>query len=358
MNWLLLLALVLGMQTSFVSCSSEHDNPVVVVPDDQQEVLNYINRANLRETISDEERDALYAPFAWRLEVKDTDEMPFNFHWCGDEFNFETETSQELPEVGYVPSRQGLDDLQISGSARFTAMQLKQLCDWLKTKANGKPIYIVDLRNECHGFVNGHHMSQYGFQNWANIGKTKERIVAEENALFASLPGQTILYGKIGSSTNYELADSTWAEIIAEQTMTEEQAVTAMGLRYQRITALDHVFPTDQIIDSYLEFYHSLPQDCWLHFHCQAGRGRTTLYMSFTDMLRNPDVPLKDILYRQCLIGGSSMLNDGTGQPEWRVDLFKEISVLVPVLYEYVQDNVANGYSVPWSVWKKQKYNL
>jgi len=31
---------------------------------------------------------------------------------------------------------------------------------------------------------------------------------------------------------------------------------------------------------------------------------------------------------------------------------------MVPLLYQYVQENKANGYSVKWSDWKKRRYKL
>ena len=190
-----------------------------------------------------------------------------------------------------------------------------------------------------------------------NIGRSKDEIIENEKQLVHSLKGGKITYAKIGSSTNYEPKNAVEEEV--SEALTEEELVTSLGMKYQRITALDHVFQKDAIIDDFIAFYRSLPADgAWLHFHCQAGRGRTTFFMCLYDMLRNPAVPLKDILYRQTLIGGTSMYNDGTGQAEWRQDLFKEISVMIPVVYAYVQDNVKNGYSVPWSTWKKQKYNL
>ena len=42
----------------------------------------------------------------------------------------------------------------------------------------------------------------------------------------------------------------------------------------------------------------------------------------------------------------------------WRVELFTEISWLVPLLYDYVQENKANGYTRSWSEWKKEKFGL
>ena len=356
LSWMMILALVLSGYTTFVSCSS-NNNTIEVVTQPQVEA-RYLTAADLRENVSAEENALTYAPYKeWRADALEAGESLFNLRFTTNEFDATTENSQELPDPSYVPTRQGLDGLNISGSARPTKKQLEDLAVTLKQKAGNMPVYLVDLRSETHAIINGHHLSQYGFQNWVNIGKSKNEIVEQEKQLVNSLKGGKITYAKIGSSTNYEPKNVTEVEV--SEALTEEELVTSLGMRYQRITALDHVFQKDAIVDDFLEFYRSLPADgAWLHFHCQAGRGRTTFFMCLYDMLRNPDVPLKDIIYRQTLIGGTSMLNDGTGQAEWRQDLFKEISVMIPVIYAYVQENVKNGYSVPWSTWKKQKYNL
>lgn len=357
LSWMLMLALLLGGSTTFVSCSND-DDPVVEVVDLPQVEARYLTAADLRENVSAEERAKTYAPYKeWRSDVLETGEALYGLRFCTDAFDATTENAQELPDPTFVPSRQGLDGLHISGSGRPTKKQMEELAATLKEKAGSMPVYMVDLRQETHAIINGHHLSQYGFQNWVNIGMTKEEIVASENQLVHSLVGSKITYAKIGSSTDYEPTNPVETEVT--EALTDEELATSLGMRYQRVAALDHVFQKDAVIDDFITFYRSLPASgAWLHFHCQAGRGRTTFFMCLYDMLRNPDVPLKDILYRQTLIGGTSMYNDGTGQPEWRQDLFKEISVMIPVVYAYVQDNARNGYSVPWSTWKKQKYHL
>ena len=355
-SWMLILSLILSGSTTFVSCSS-NDNPVEVIEVPEVEA-RYLTAADIRENVSAFQNASTYAPYKeWRADALEAGEALFNLRFVTNEFDATTENALELPDPSYVPTRQGLDGLNISGSARPTKKQLEDLATTLKQKSGNKPIYVVDLRSETHAIINGHHLSQYGFQNWVNIGKSKDEIIEDEKQLVNSLKGGKITYAKIGSSTNYEPKNAVEVEV--SEALTEEELVTSLGMKYQRITALDHVFQKDAIIDDFIAFYRSLPADgAWLHFHCQAGRGRTTFFMCLYDMLRNPAVPLKDILYRQTLIGGTSMYNDGTGQAEWRQDLFKEISVMIPVVYAYVQDNVKNGYSVPWSTWKKQKYNL
>lgn len=78
--------------------------------------------------------------------------------------------------------------------------------------------------------------------------------------------------------------------------------------------------------------------------------------MSFYDILRNPDVPLKDILYRQAKLGGGNLYYNGNAERSehsWRTPLYQESSTLIPLLYDYVQDNKVNDYQISWSEWKK-----
>ena len=356
-SWSLLLGLLLTGSTTFVSCSSEDEKREL---SEWELVLKaYINEADERVNVSDEERAKTYAPFVeWRADNPDSDEPLFNLRFTTNAFDHQSENALELPDPNYEPSRDGLDNLKLSGSARPNKKQLTALAATLKEKAGNLPVYVIDLRAEMHALINGHHLSQYGFRNWATIGMTRDRIIKEEKELVASVKGQKFVYAKIGSSTHYEPANPK--EEVATEAMTEEEAVKALGLNYYRLTALDHVFQDDETLDNFFEFYKSLPPSgAWLHFHCQAGRGRTTFFMCLVDMLMNPQVSLKDILYRQALIGGTSMYNDGsnqTGDQAWRQSLFKEISVMVPIVYEYVQENKDNGYSVTWSQWENKKY--
>ena len=109
-------------------------------------------------------------------------------------------------------------------------------------------------------------------------------------------------------------------------------------------------------IDRFLAFYRTLPQDAWLHFHCEAGVGRTTAFMVMTDMLKNPSVSLKDILYRQHEIGGfyyGEFPIKTKDKDSWKTKYYREKIVMIEQFYRYVQENRADGYQTPWSVWLK-----
>ena len=323
-------------------------------------IYKFINKANERENLDDVSRKG-YEAAEWRMEapnkdVKSVDDI-FAFRWMGGPFR-NTGAKSELPDTNYVPTRKGMDKMYLSGSSRLSDKEMQVVLPWLKEHAGDMPIYILDLRQETHGYVNGNHVSWYGYINWSNIGKRREDIMHEEDSLFHSLRGKTIVAGKISSSNNYIMSNAQYIKVSVDSAWTEKEMVEHYGLLYLRLAALDHVFPCDYVIDQFLDIYRSLPERAWVHMHCQAGRGRTTLWMSFFDMLRNPDLPMKDILYRQTQLGGTSLYYQGQrkGEQKWRVSLFAETSYLVPLLYAYVQDNKQNGYSVSWSEWKRQKF--
>ena len=348
------------MGTSLVACSN-YDETEAQTPKRtySSEVYMYLNKANERENLDEEGRSG-YKAKEWRMEMPDTTSVDriFMLRFCDGKYREEYGKYYGLEDLNYVPSREGLDSLHISGSAYFSYRQFKEITRLVKEKVGDMPRYVFDLRQEAHGFVNGDHVSWYGYINWSNIGKDSAQIVQEEEELFHSLKGKTITAGYISPANNYVMTKAREITVHPDSAWTERDVAEREGWKYLRLTAVDHAFPTDKVIDEFIKLYRQLPKNVWIHFNCGAGHGRTTLWMTFFDMLRNPHVPLKDILYRQVLIGGANLYYRGTRPTEqpWRVQLFIETATLVPVLYDYAQDNAANGYAVSWSEWKKKTF--
>jgi protein-tyrosine phosphatase len=301
--------------------------------------------------MSAEER-AQYAAYSWRLERKDKLQEPKNWRTCQGNLS-PNEESELFPDPDYQPSTQGLSELNISGSSDFSAKEL----DWIKTeiqKLTEGPIYIIDCRGESHGLLNGIHVSRYGANNWANVGKTHAQIIAEEAAEIHATQGQTIDIYSLGKSNNYQPVDEDRTTVEVTSAQTEEEACTERGLGYARFTVPDRAFPPDSELDAFVAFVKALPANAWLHFHCQAGAGRTTQYMIFYDIMRNPGLPLLDIAYRQCLLGGNYLLYDGSapGEDPVKAELCAEKAQMIPLFYEYIQKNHATNYQMTWSPWK------
>ena len=191
-------------------------------------------------------------------------------------------------DASYVPTREGLERLHASGSGEFSASGLRALLEVLAEKTSA-PICIVDLREESHGFFNGTAVSWYGERDWGNVGLTQ---------------------------------------------------------------ATDHIWPEPAAVDEFVRFYKTLPDDVWLHFHCQAGEGRTTEFLAMYDILKNPTVPLKDVLYRQCLLGGSYVAHvEPAGSTYWKVPYYEEKARHIALFHRYVREQQAADFAVSWSDW-------
>ena len=251
----------------------------------------------------------------------------------------------------FVPSDSGLSSLNISGSAQFSEPQFRELAETLRGCAPGKCVVVVDLRQESHGLSHGIPVSVYDLNNWANAGMSLEEIEKDEQECFGSLVGEVI---RVYPGTD-DGAAGTGIELSVEQFMTEKKLVENEGFGYYRLPIQDHTWPTAEQLDDFIAFVKELDQEVgpdgiWLHFHCQAGKGRTGIMMMVYDMMRNPQLPMEDILVRQTMLGGNYPLY--TEQSDsYKVPLYEEKARMMPLFYEYVQQQNGCNYEVPWSEW-------
>ena len=260
---------------------------------------------------------------------------------------------QEMDEdsgVGpdFMPVEKGLDTLCISGSAQFSVPQFRALASSLRECAGDRTVYIFDLRQESHGFVNeGIPLSWYGIHNWANEGMTLEEIETDESERLEAMVGSAIeAYARKGD-TPIEPP----MVISVQSVMTEKELAESEGFEYIRLPIRDHSWPSAEIIDSFVSFVKNIdPDQAWLHFHCMGGRGRTGVMMMLYDMMMNPDVPMLDIAVRQAMLGSGYALYTEDSD-SYKVPLYEEKARMTPLFYEYVQQNHENNYDVPWSVW-------
>ena len=231
-----------------------------------------------------------------------------------------------------IPSEEGMEDLCISGSAQYSMPQFLGLAEELRKAANGKEIWIIDLRRESHGFLGAIAVSWYEWHNWANPDLTTEEIEEDELARFGGLIGKTVpVYGLAGENKNKE------TKVTVKGFMTEKELAECAGFHYLRIPILDHTWPKPEQIDQFIDFVKSIDMEkVWLHFHCQAGMGRTGIMMSLYDKMKNPEVPMMDILVRQTRLGGSYPLYTG-GEGSYKAPLYAEKARMMPLLFQYVE---------------------
>lgn len=252
-------------------------------------------------------------------------------------------------DPNYEIDLKGLDTLNVSASAQFSEAQFCELADTLREVAGDKKIVIVDLREESHYLVNGISLSRFSLHNWANLGLSLDEITEKEQADFTSLLGKTI---KAYSRDGDERLDDDYIELTVESVMSERELVESEGFTYLRIPCTDHVWPTSEEIDAFIDYVKSVDvENTWFHFHCAAGKGRTGTFVMLYDKMKNPDVSMKDILYRQSKMSSNYPLFRGESDDGYKIPLYNEKADMTPLLFEYVEKNYQNDYETSFTEW-------
>ena len=74
--------------------------------------------------------------------------------------------------------------------------------------------------------------------------------------------------------------------------------------------------------------------------------------MTLCDMMRNPEVPMQDVVVRHTMLGGGYPFYTEDSD-SYKAPLYREKAMMMPLLYEYVQENHGTNYEISWSQWLK-----
>lgn len=241
-------------------------------------------------------------------------------------------TIDSTSSVGLPMRLRDIPTLNISGSAQFTKDQLLNL----KNSINKDNICIVDLRQESHGMINDLAISFLNPYKDLNNGFTTEQTIKAENSLLNKI--------KIGNTIQlYKHTGIFIKDITVDFISNESQLVTEADMQYKRFAVKDNSSPTPDIVDEFVEFIKNKPDDIHLHFHCAAGKGRTTSFMvMYQAMKNNSNLTLEQLLSYQYNIGGVN-LHDNNIQYNFLEDFCN-----------YVQKNKDSNYSISYSQWIKE----
>jgi hypothetical protein len=277
----------------------------------------------------------------WDIDLKLAKSLPRNFRTTDDPLK--SNKREQLPATN------GLADLHASGSGEFTADNLKLVL----ARTRGA-VTVFDLRQETHIFINGLPVSWFATNDWANVGRSQAEIEADESARVQSFkPGSEIAVHSGEAVKKAGAVSSTPQRMTVERASTERDIVEAGGAHYVRITVTDHARPLDDEVDRFILAVRALPQDAWAHFHCEAGRGRTTTFMVLYDMLRNAaHVSLEDIVRRQKLLGYDYDVLRPAEPGNWKAPYTDDRIAFVRAFYDYARANL-NGQPKLWSEWLK-----
>ncbi len=265
--------------------------------------------------------------------------MPENFRRAQDPFKL------KAPQ-GYVPTRSGLDQLRISGSRFFSQPELGEILKALPAK----DVVLLDLRGEAHGYLNGNGVSWYSAYKRINFAKNTQQVETAEKELLAGVKNKDIELAKLAKDKS--IASTSLMHV--QQVASEREIAALTGVRYYRLPVIDYTPPTAENVDQFLDFYKSLPANAWIHLHCEAGEGRTTIFMAMIDMIHNAkNISYDDIMIRQWLLGGQDIRNASDKNP-WKNEAYKNRAAFTKQFYEYAKQNPT--LAISWKDWlSKQK---
>jgi hypothetical protein len=242
------------------------------------------------------------------IDAKNTSTLPFRYRQCTS--SYLSTLAQQVEAQGIpIPSREGLDDLHISGSGQFSKKQLKEIL-----KRTPGQVYIVDLRQESHGYLDGDAISWYQGTDNINEGLALKEITAREQSLLAKLRvlKKTIVH-EIKKKVANTITQANAISMPVNSVMSEAKLARFENVHYIRFPVTDHGSPSPEILAQFITFYNNLPPNAHLVIHCRGGKGRTTFFMAVCDILKNGHrLSFEDILLRQYLLGGRDILADST----------------------------------------------
>lgn len=276
-----------------------------------------------------------------KVDRDDILQLPKDFRTANDAF-------KKVTNDGKMPSRFGMDKLNMSGSSYYSQLEFAKML----TKLPVDRLVILDLRLEPHGYLDGIGVSWYSAYKRANWGKNSSELEIIERNLLNSTLTDTVEVARLDSDKSV----ASKIELNVIHALTEGDLAALFGVKYFRIHVADYTKPTDENVDQFLNFYKKLPKDAWLHLHCEAGEGRTTVFMAMIDMLNNAkEVSYDDIMSRQWLIGGQDIRISTSSDPLKKVG-YVDRATFTKHFYEYVTQRPNDSMS--WSEWAKQhKYN-
>jgi inositol hexakisphosphate len=223
-----------------------------------------------------------------------------------------------------------------SGSHQLDATRLVEI---LKSNVIGpyrpRDLFLVDLREETHGFLDGRAASWYADNDFGNVGQSPALIERDEEARLGVLAGQTVQVFTIANDQGdnrkqQRVMPMSYEEVAVRTAGTERQAFDGLKIgpstvHYVRIPVTDHCGPSESAL-AHLRAripVSTSPADAWVHFHCHGGDGRTTTFLALYDMLcwrhsKDPLPPggLDAIARRQCLLFWYCLKPNGCKQPD------------------------------------------
>lgn len=269
---------------------------------------------------------------------------------------------ERLTKVEDLPTREGLHDLNISGSSQFDQESLKEVLEYIGEYGGSVgQLVVCDLRGEPHLFINGRATSWYNKGDKLGAGLSHVDVSELHRCYLQTVAerDEVVIYDvdeKVeGMPTQLRVNVVNIETMMNERTLVRE----LFDCGYQQVPIVDHEKPEVRDADRLIAFYSSTPLDTWWHFHCAGGQGRTTTAMIIVDMLANrrKNIPFGDYLKRHYLLGGANFMKiSDDPEKEWKKQDAIERVDFLRSFYDYCHDTEAHQHGlVYYSSWLKCK---
>jgi len=248
--------------------------------------------------------------------------------------HFRSGESRKLPDHRY----------RASGSHQLNFTEFASVLSRVVDKHDPSTIYLVDLREEPHGFFDllrgtnrrrGVAVSWYADNDFGNVGQPFSWIVADEGCRLAvamKVRNAQVFSIQFDCSDNRaqdRMMPTGYEEILVDNAYSEAEMVAQRlkfgdaTVEYHRIPVTDHCAPSDAALNELRKLRDKASRDpkSWVHFHCHGGDGRTTTFLALYDMLcwmESPD-PLPSVegfARRQCRLFSYCLDPSGCRNPD------------------------------------------
>jgi len=188
--------------------------------------------------------------------------------------------------------------IHCSGSAQFSLGAWDDIQQRLG-RPSPEALYVLDLRQESHGFLDRAAVSWYARHNWGCVGLAEDEVLRLEALRLLLLERSEVVWVADAQAVKAGTGPGL-TEWKPGRVRTEEEALGLCEGHYVRLPVTDHVRPDDTVVDRFVRFTQGLRGEAHLHVHCRGGKGRTSLFLTLQDLLWNAvDLPLESILERQ-----------------------------------------------------------
>jgi len=242
-----------------------------------------------------------------------------------------------------------ISDMHIAGGGQFSQAGFATILKTLDTKQ----LTVIDLRQELHGFLNEHAVSWFGVYNADNRHKSTTEIENIQAKMLAQIAQKkNVKVACIEQKTSEGRIEKLKPISMSVQSVISEgDWLKQQGHQYFRIYVQDYHAPTPNEVDRFIMIFKQLPKDQWVYFHCRAGIGRTTVFMTLYDMmLHAKQTSFNQIIDRQVVAGGKDLrklIPKTHYKYQWhkdRLDFMKEF-------YQYAREN-QDAFETSFSEWQ------